>query len=253
MPSWPTTCTREAAGEAGRPFSRAERRREKKKPRRVGDPPLSFGKVIRAHPQSCFVCYGQSSAFQHDHRPCPIHRAVAEAYKKAQETKKRTSANIREAKEEVSKDDLSKLLMVGTQLAKEVQEIKRAWGPRRDKDKDRVKDKKGTCRWGKKGDAVNEVAAEQDTPTTDAPQRSPCSRAPPLVRSQDGAAINDAPPTSEILDFPGYTPSGRPETRPEGKHSRSGRVRAKAGGLTALRGPTCTTKVPGEGSNPCTQ
>ena len=49
-----------------------------------------------------------------------MHKADTEAYKKAHGTKRRTSANIREAKEEVSKDELSKLMFVGTELAKEI-------------------------------------------------------------------------------------------------------------------------------------
>ena len=63
-----------------------------------------------------------------------------EAYKKGHGTKKRTSANIWEAKVEVSNDEVSKLMMVGTILAKEIQEIKRAWGPKPDKDKDKDKE-----------------------------------------------------------------------------------------------------------------
>ena len=70
---------------------------------------------------------------------------------------------------EVSKEEVSKLMMVGTELAKEIQEIKRAWGPKPDKDKDKDKDKRGKGWWRKKGDAVNDLAAEEDGPTTDAP------------------------------------------------------------------------------------
>ena len=40
---------------------------------------------------------------------------------------------------EVSKDELCKLMMVGTELAKEVQEIKRASGPNLDKDRKRTR------------------------------------------------------------------------------------------------------------------
>ena len=68
---------------------------------------------------------------------------------------------------EVSKDELSKLMMVGTEVG--IQEIRRACGPKPDKDKDKDKEKKGKG-WGrKKGDAVNKVAAEEDTLTIDAP------------------------------------------------------------------------------------
>ena len=45
----------------------------------------------------------------------------------------------------------------------------RAWGPKPEEDKDKDKDKKGKGRGKKKGDAVNGVAADEDTPTTDAP------------------------------------------------------------------------------------
>ena len=83
----------------------------------------------------------------------------------------------RETKVEVDKDELSKLMSVGTELAKEIQEIKRNWVPRsgdknkesKEKDKNEDKDKKGRKRGKKKG--VTEVDAEESTPTTttDAP------------------------------------------------------------------------------------
>ena len=50
------------------------------------------------------------------------------------------------------------LMIVETELAKEIQEINRASGPKPDKDKDKDKDKKGKGRWRNKEDAVNEVA-----------------------------------------------------------------------------------------------
>ena len=43
---------------------------------------------------------------------------------------------------EITKDELSKLMSVGTELAKEIQEIKRAWVPKSD-DKNKDKEKKG--------------------------------------------------------------------------------------------------------------
>ena len=60
-------------------------------------------------------------------------------------------------------------MIVGTELGKEIQEIKRAWGPKTDKDKDKDMHKKGKSRRRNKGGAVNEVAAEEDSPGTDAP------------------------------------------------------------------------------------
>ena len=115
--------------------------------------------------------------FNHKHRTCPIHQTNTEAYKKAHGSKKRAPAGIREAKVEVDKDELSKLMSVGTELAKEIQEIKRNWVPRSDNknkenkenDQNKDKDKKPRNRGRKK--SVNEVDAEESAPTstTDAP------------------------------------------------------------------------------------
>ena len=132
-----------------KPLQQGWIKKEKKDPRRIGNPPLSFGEFIRAHPQGCFVCYGRKQGFNHCHRTCPIHQAHTEAYKKAHGSKKRAPAGIREAKVEVDKDELSKLMSVGTELAKEIQEIKRNWVPRSDdksKENDKDKDKKGRKR-----------------------------------------------------------------------------------------------------------
>ena len=135
-----------------KPLQQGWRKQEKRDPRRIGDPPLSFGEFIRAHPQGCFVCYGRKKGFNHDHRTCPVHKADTEAYKKAHGSKKRAPAGIREAKMEVDKDELAKLMSsVGTELAKEIQEIKRNWVPRSDNknkennqnDQNKDKDKKG--------------------------------------------------------------------------------------------------------------
>ena len=109
-----------------KPLRKGWKKKEKRDPRRIGDPALSFGEFIRAHPQGCFVCYGRNKGFNHDHRTCPIHKADTEAYKKVQGSKKRAPAGIRETKVEVSKDELSKLMSVGTELAKVIQEIKRS-------------------------------------------------------------------------------------------------------------------------------
>ena len=159
-----------------KPLQPGWKKKEKRDPRRIGDPPLSFGEFIRAHPQGCFVCYGRKKGFNHDHRTCPTHQADTEAYKKAHGSKKRAPAGIREAKVEVDKDELSKPMSVGTELAKEIQEIKWNWVPRSDNknkenkenDQNKDTDKKPRNR-RKKG--VNEVDAEENTPTstTDAP------------------------------------------------------------------------------------
>ena len=151
--------------------------KEKRDPRRFGDPPLSFGEFIRAHPQGCFVCYGWKKGFNHDHRTCPTHQADTEAYKKAHGSKKRAPAGIWEVKVEVDKDELSKLMSVETELAKEIQEIKRNWVPRSDnknkenKENDQNKDKDRKPRSRRRNKGVNEVDADENTPTstTDAP------------------------------------------------------------------------------------
>ena len=157
-----------------KPLQKGWNKKGKKDPRRIGDPPLSFGEFIRAHPQGCFVCYGRNKGFNHDHRTFPIHKADTEAYKKVHGSKKRAPAGICETKVEVDKDELSKLMSVE---AKEIQEIKRNWVPRSDNknkenkenDKNKDKDKKGKKGGKKKG--VNQVDVEESTPTTttDAP------------------------------------------------------------------------------------
>ena len=151
-----------------KPLHKGWKKKEKKEPGRMGEPPLSFGECIRAHPQGCFVSYGRKKGFNHDHRTCPIHKADTEAYKKVRGSKKRAPAGIRETKVEVTKDELSKLMLVGTELAKEIQEIKKSWVPKSDdkkkENKEKDKDKKGRKEGKKKG--VNEVDAEDSTPTT---------------------------------------------------------------------------------------
>ena len=51
-----------------KPLQPGRKKKEKRDPRRIGDPPLSFGEFIRAHPQGCFVCHGRKRGFNHDHR-----------------------------------------------------------------------------------------------------------------------------------------------------------------------------------------
>ena len=156
-----------------KPLQKGWKKKKKKEPRRIGDPPLSFGEFIQAHPQGCFVCYGRNKGFNHDHRTCPIHKAHTEAYKKVHGLKKRAPAGIRETMVGVTNDKLSKLMSVGTELAKEIREIKKSWVPKSDdknkENKEKDKDKKGKKGGKKKG--VNEVDAEESTPTTttDAP------------------------------------------------------------------------------------
>ena len=114
------------------------------------------------------MCYGRNKGFNHDQRTCPIHKADTEAYKKVHGSKNRAPAGIRETKVEVTKDELSKLMSPGTELAKEIQEIKKSWVPKSD-DKNKDEYKKG--KKGGKKKSVNELDAEESTPatTSDAP------------------------------------------------------------------------------------
>ena len=61
------------------------------------------------------------------------------------------------------------------------------------------------------------------------------------------------PSHSGDTEHNGVAAGGKPVSTPKTKDSRSGRVGASAGGITALAGPSCPTKVPGEGTNPCTR
>ena len=141
---------------------------------------------------------------------------------------------------EVDRDELSKLVSQGTELAKEIQEIERNRVPRSDnKNKEnnqnnhnKDKDKKPT-RSERRKKGVNEVDAEENTPssTTDALQRSPCSQGPQLGRSQDGDVGSAEPSQSGVDKHKGTAAGGRPGPAP----SRGGGVRAS------------------EGTNPCTR
>ena len=109
------------------------------------------------------MCYGRNKGFNNDHGTCPIHKADTQAYKKVHGSKKRAPVGIRKKKVVVTKEELSKLMSVGTELAKEIQEIKRSWAPKSD-DKNKDKDKKS--KKGGKKKSVNEVDAEESTPAT---------------------------------------------------------------------------------------
>ena len=165
--------------------------------------------------------------------------------KKVHGSKKRAAAGIRETKVEVTKDELSKLMSVGTELAKEIQEIKKSWVPKSDdknkENKEKDKDKKGKKGGKKKG--VNEVVVEESTPTTttDAPWRSPCSQGPQLGRSQDGVVGSARPSQLGDNEHKGIAAGGRPGPAPKMKDSLSGRVRASQGTNSCTR-PSFTTK-----------
>ena len=64
LPFWPTTCRRGRNQRSWKHLQQSQNQKEKKEPRRVGNPPLFFGEVIQTHPQGC---YSRTSPFQHDH------------------------------------------------------------------------------------------------------------------------------------------------------------------------------------------
>ena len=96
------------------------------------------------------MCYGRNKRFNHDHRTCPIHKADTQAYKRVHGSQKRAPAGIQETKVEVTKDELSKLMSVGTELAKEIQVIKKSWVPKSD-NKNKENKEKDSDKKGKKG------------------------------------------------------------------------------------------------------
>ena len=144
-----------------KPLQKGWKKKEKKEPRRIGDPPLSFGEFIRAHPQGCFVCYGRNKGFDHDHRKCPVHKADMEAYKKVHGSKKRAPASVREAKVEITKDELSKLMSVGT-VGEGDPGDQEGLGPQGGR-QEQGQGEEGKEGGKKKG--VNDVDAEESTPT----------------------------------------------------------------------------------------
>ena len=72
------------------------------------------------------MCYERNVSFQHDQRMCSTHKADMEANKKAHGSQKHAAANVRKPKVQMSKEELSKLMTVGSELAKEIEEIKRS-------------------------------------------------------------------------------------------------------------------------------
>ena len=65
--------------------------------------------------------------------------------------------------------------------------------------------------------------------------------------------INTTPSMSGTVDSPEHTPVRMPGAEPERKDCCNVCVRANARVRTALGGPACPTKVPGEGTNPYNQ
>ena len=125
---------------------------------------------------------------------------------------------------------------MGTELAKEIQEIKRNWVPRSDnknkennqndqnKDKDKNKGKGGGKGGRKKG--INDVEAEENTPLfhNRRPLAEPLQpRAPQLGRSQDGDVGSADPSLSGVGKHKGTAAGGRPGLAPQSRRRGEGK------------------------------
>ena len=53
--------------------------RQRKEPRRIGNPPLSFTKYRREH-GGCWVCYEKGRYHKHDHKTCKVYEEDKWAY-----------------------------------------------------------------------------------------------------------------------------------------------------------------------------
>ena len=61
--------------------------KNRKEPRRIGNPPLSFCEYRSQH-DGCSVCYGKGNNHAHDHRHCKVYEADKKAYFAAHPNKK---------------------------------------------------------------------------------------------------------------------------------------------------------------------
>ena len=61
--------------------------KNRKEPRRIGNPTLSFGEYRSQH-DGCWVCYGKENNHAHDHRRCKVYEADKQAYFAAHSDKK---------------------------------------------------------------------------------------------------------------------------------------------------------------------
>ena len=61
--------------------------KNRKQPRRIGNPPLSF-RGYRSQHDGCWVCYGKGNNHAHDHRHCKVYEADKKTYFAAHPDKK---------------------------------------------------------------------------------------------------------------------------------------------------------------------
>ena len=70
-------------------------RKQRKEPRRVGSPPLTFKEYITKYPKGCFVCYGRNQAHDHDHKTCKWYAEDKAAFARAKPDRKLKSERQR--------------------------------------------------------------------------------------------------------------------------------------------------------------
>ena len=71
--------------------------KNRKEPRRIGNPPLSF-REYRSQHDGCWVCYGKGNNHAHDHRHCKVYEADKKAYFAAHPDKKPREEQIPDSK-----------------------------------------------------------------------------------------------------------------------------------------------------------
>ena len=63
-------------------------RKQRKEPRRVGPPPLTFKEYITKYPKGCFVCYGRNQAHDYDDKTCKWYPEDKAAFARANPDRK---------------------------------------------------------------------------------------------------------------------------------------------------------------------
>ena len=71
--------------------------KNRKEPRRIGNPPLSFREYRFQH-DGCSVCYGKGNNHAHDHRHCKVYEADKMAYFAAHPDRKPRGQRIADGK-----------------------------------------------------------------------------------------------------------------------------------------------------------
>ena len=83
-------------------------RKQRKEPRRIGSPPLTFNEYITKYPKGCFVCCGRDQAHDHDQKTCKWYAEDKAAFARVNPDRKLKSERqrpqgIREVQAELQK------------------------------------------------------------------------------------------------------------------------------------------------------